>query len=311
MASQAYLQATQNDPAYHHRSVWVQRANPEIRIHYVEALPPLGSSPKGTILLIHGFPETSYQFRYVIKPLADAGYHVVAPDYRGAGYSSKPYMGPEGFTKEVLAQDLHKMMVDHVKPKDKIHLVGHDIGGMIARAYAVQFPDEVMSTIWGECPLPGTKYYDEAKHTPTMWHLAFQGITDIAEALVTGKERMYLKDFYDRLSQNPACFSGQDLDFYTTQYAQPGSLRCSFQVYKIFETDKVHNLSWKEKTGKVKTRAMILSGGASFIQENALEMAEEMYAHVEHGVVEDSGHYLAEENPEDFVSKVLDFVEKN
>lgn len=310
MATQSYPHATQSNPNYHHRQVWIQRADPEIRIHYIEALPTNGS-PKGTILLIHGFPETCYQFRHVMKPLADAGYHVVAPDYRGAGYSSKPHIGPEGFTKDVVSQDLHTMMVKHVKPKDrKVHVVGHDIGGMIAHAYVAQFPDDVASVIWGEAPLPGTKHYDDTKHTPTLWHFDFQGMSDIAEALVTGKERMYLKHFYDRFSQNPECFSEEDLDFYTTQYAQPGSLRCHFQEYKVFDTDKVHNLQWRKKNGKVKTRAMILSGDASFIHENALEMAKEMYENVEHGLVENCGHYLAEENPEDFVKKVLGFVEK-
>ena len=310
MPSQSYLQATQSNPAYHHRNVLVQRDDPEIRIHYIEALPPLGSSQKETILLIHGFPETCYQYRHVIKPLADAGYHVIAPDYRGAGHSSKPHVGPEGFTKDVLARDLHTMIVKHVKPKDKqVHLVGHDIGGMIAHAYVIQFPDEVASIIWGECPLPGTKYYDDTKHTPALWHFAFHGISDIAEALVTGKERIYLKHFYEKLAQNPDAISEQDLDFYTTQYAQPGSLRCHFQEYKMFEKDKVYNLAWKEKNGKVKTRAMILTGDASFLQEKALEMAEEMYADVSKGLVKNSGHWLAEENPEDFVQKVLDFVE--
>ena len=310
MAPQHYPQATQSDPSYHHRNVLLRRDEPEIRIHYVEALSPSASPHKGTILLIHGFPETCYQFRHVIKPLADAGYHVVAPDYRGAGHSSKPHVGPEGFTKDVLAQDLHTMMVEYVKPRDRrrVHLVGHDIGGMIAHAYVTQFPDEVASIIWGECPLPGTKYFDDTKHTPAQWHFAFHGISDIAEALVTGKERIYLKHFYEKLSQDPDCFSEQDLDFYTTQYAQPGSLRCHFQIYKMFEKDKLYNLAWKEENGKVKTRAMILSGDASALQESALGMAEEMYADIEKGLIENSGHYLAEENPEDFVLKVLEFV---
>ena len=78
----------------------------------------------------------------------------------------------------------------------------------------------------------------------------------------------------------------------------------------MFDADKVHNLQWREKNGKVKTRAMILSGDASFIQENALEMAKEMYENVEQGLVKNSGHYRAEENPEDFVKKALRFVEK-
>ena len=109
------------------RQAWIQQSDPEIRIFYTECLPASGGT-KGTILLIHGFPETSYQFRHVIGPLAEAGYRIIAPDYRGAGYSSKP---PSGYTKDVLAQDLFKLVHDRLGVQDKIHVVGHDIGGMI------------------------------------------------------------------------------------------------------------------------------------------------------------------------------------
>lgn len=90
--------------------------------------PPDGVDAKGVILLVHGFPQTSYQFRRVITPLADAGYHVIAPDYRGAGSSGKPWVG---FTKDVMAKDLHTLVTKHFEIIEKIHLVGHDIGGMI------------------------------------------------------------------------------------------------------------------------------------------------------------------------------------
>ena len=82
----------------------------------------------------------------------------------------------------------------------KIHLVGQDIGGMIAHAYVAQFPDDVATINWGECPLPDTVFYDEAKHAPPLWHFDFKSQTDIAVALVTGMEKLYLKHFYDRLS---------------------------------------------------------------------------------------------------------------
>lgn len=287
------------------RQVWLQKDDPEIRIFYIETRPSSGHE-KGTILLIHGFPETSYQFRHVMGPLAKAGYRVVAPDYRGAGYSSKP---PSGFTKDVLAADLQALLIQHLGVKGGVHVVGHDIGGMIAHAYAAQFPEHVASVIWGECPLPGSKVYDETKHTPTLWHFDFQSQTDMAETLVSGKEKIYLKHFYDRLGQNPQAFLNEDLDFYTSQYAMPGALRCGFTVYESFETDKVHNRDWLNNNGKIVPRAMILSGEHSFIAEVAQGMASEFYKNVKHELVAGAGHWIAEENPVDFIEKVLGFVE--
>ncbi|MCJ1454024.1 hypothetical protein MMC28_004374 [Mycoblastus sanguinarius] len=293
-------------PTPQHRQIWLQQSNPEIRLHYIECLPP-SSSPKGIILLIHGFPETSYQFRHVIPPLAAAGYHVLAPDYRGAGYSSHP---PSGYTKDVLAQDLYKLVTEHVGVKGKIHVVGHDIGGMIAHAYVAQFPDNVESIIWGECPLPGSSYYDASKNTSPLWHFSFQAQPDISEALVAGKEKIYIKHFYDRLSQNPAAFTNEDVEFYATQYSAPGALRCAFLVYRLFEEDAAMNWDWLKRDGKVGVRAMNLSGEHVFMTAEALGMAKEYYSDVQKGIVEGSGHYLAEENPEGFIREVLGFIER-
>ena len=298
--------SSHNNPKPHNQQAWLQQSDPEIRLFYTECLPS-SSKPKGTILLIHGFPESSYQFRYVIVPFAEAGYHVVAPDYRGAGYSSKP---PSGYTKDVLAQDLYKLVHDHLKVTDKIHVVGHDIGGMIAHAYVAQFPDHVASVNWGECPLPGTTFYEDTTHTAPLWHFDFHSQTDIAVSLVTGKEKIYLKHFYDRLGQNPNAFTNEDLEFYTNHYSSAGALHAAFTTYRMFEEDAKHNREWRKKNGKVGVRAMIMSGEYVFMTARAQEMASEMYENVERGVVEGSGHWLAEENPEGFIKQVLAFIEK-
>lgn len=113
----------------------------EVTIAYIDCPTP-SSESKGTVLLIHGFPQTAYQFRHVITPISDAGYRVVAPDYRGAGHSSHPR---SGYTKTVMATDLHTLLVDHLKINEPIHVVGHDIGGMIAHAYAALFPKDSRS----------------------------------------------------------------------------------------------------------------------------------------------------------------------
>ncbi|KAL8715914.1 MAG: hypothetical protein Q9220_000581 [cf. Caloplaca sp. 1 TL-2023] len=287
-----------------HRQAWLQQSNPELRIHYVEA--KASGTQKGTILLIHGFPESSYQFRHVMNPLASAGYRVIAPDYRGAGYSSRP---TTGYTKRELATDLNTLLAEHLGIKEPVHIVGHDIGGMIAHAYAHLFPDTVASLIWGECPLPGTTIYDEYKHTPALWHFNFHSVPDLPELLVTGHEKQYLKHFYDRLSQNPSAFTEADLDFYATLYSAPGAMRAGFNVYRTFEEDKVDNLRWLREKGKVRVRAMILSGDGTFHALGAESMAREVDEDVKVGIVEGSGHWIAEENPEGFVREVLGFIQ--
>ena len=121
---------------------------------------------------------------------------------------------------------------------------------------------------------------------------------------------MYVKDFYDRLSQNPHAFSNEDVDFYAMQYSMPGALRCAFDVYRMFETDAEHNREWLKENGKVEVRSMILNGEHVFWTASALEMASEMYSNVEAGVVQGSGHFIAAENPKGFVKTILEFVEK-
>ncbi|KAJ5973246.1 microsomal epoxide hydrolase [Penicillium waksmanii] len=290
-----------------HRQAWLEESNQEIRIHFIEARP--SQPPKGTILLIHGFPQTSHQFRHVIGPLASAGYHVIAPDYRGHGFSSHPLLSVSDFAKKSLATDLFRLMTETLRITEKIHVVGHDIGGMVAHAYVAQFPGHVASIIWGECPLPGTTLFDELKHSRTHWHFDFHGHNpEIAVALVSGKEKMYLKHFFDRLTQNQAAFSPEVVDFYTMQYSMPDAMRCAFFTYSAFEIDAQHNRAWLQQNGKVTTRNMILSGDRSWAAEGAKQMAEEMYHDPKVGIVQNSGHYLAEENPAGFVEQVIGFI---
>ncbi|KAG8624915.1 hypothetical protein KVT40_006666 [Elsinoe batatas] len=88
----------------------------DVTINYLSCPPPEGTSSKGTILLIHGYPETWYQFRHVITPLSDAGYHVIVPDYRGAGTSSHPR---DGYDKVTMATDIHTLLTEHLGIEEK------------------------------------------------------------------------------------------------------------------------------------------------------------------------------------------------
>ena len=100
------------------------------------------------------------------------------------------------------------------------------------------------------------------------------------------------------------------MDFYTAQYSSAGALQAAFTTYRMFEEDGQHNVRWREENGKVKVRSMILSGEHCFMTARAEEMASEFYEDVQRGIVEGSGHWLAEENPEGFVKQILGFIEK-
>lgn len=94
---------------------------------------------------------------------------------------------------------------------------------MIADAYAVEFAEDTASVIWGECPIPGTQAYNSIKNSVTVWRFTFHNVPSLPEALVQGKERMYLKHFFDRLAQNPNAISAYDSDVYTNAFPMPGA----------------------------------------------------------------------------------------
>jgi len=280
-----------------------------IRLSYIDCPSPPETVFKGTILLIHGFPQTSYQFRHVISPLAAAGYRIIAPDYRGAGQSSHPSHGD--FLKTTMAADLVSLIHTHLGITGKIHIVGHDIGGMIAHAYASRHPSHVASIIWGECPLPGTAAFEANMGMKRQFHFIFHCVPDLPEALVAGREKIYLKHFFDKQALNAGAITPADLEHYTLMYSQPGAMRCAFAVYEAFEKDAAENRAWLKEHGKCKVPALAFSGDSSGHTEEAEEMLCEVYENVEVAVVKEAGHYIAEENPDDFLRKVLAFVEKH
>ncbi|GAO46167.1 hypothetical protein G7K_0404-t1 [Saitoella complicata NRRL Y-17804] len=281
----------------------------EVLIAYTSCPPPPSVTQKGTIILIHGFPQTSYQFRHVIGPLSEAGYFVVAPDYRGAGDSSKPR---DGYEKSRMAEDIYELVTKNLGIKEKVHIVGHDIGGMVAHAYATRFAEHTASVTVGEFPLPGTKTYEEAiRNEPALWHFHFHWQTDLPELLTQGRERQYIKHFYDRLGVNSRAISPTDVDVYAGMFEKAGAMRAGFDVYRAFHKDAEENKAWLKENGKCTVPCMSLCGGESGLAEIAPKEFEEVYEGFEVATVEGSGHWCAEENPQDFVKKVLGFVEKH
>jgi len=194
----------------------------------------------------------------------------------------------------------------------KIHVVGQDIGGMIAHAYAARHPEHTRSVMWGECPLPGSTPYESGfKTSPGMWHFTFQQQLDLPELLTQGREKIYIKHFYDRLCFNPAGITPRDVDHYGASFAQPGAMRAGFDLYRAFPQDAKDNQAMLKRDGKSQVPAAALSGEMSMLREVADDQTKEFYETTENVIVAQSGHWTAEENSKGFVDGVRTFIDKH
>src|ERR1700681_3558256 len=182
------------------------------------------------VVLLHGYAETSHMWLPLISKLADK-HTVIAPDLRGFGESSAP---PDGYTKAAMAQDIHAL-VKSLK-YDRIRLVGHDIGLMVAYAYAAQFPAEIDRVVLMEAFLPGVGDWNHVFLLRDLWHFHFFGKTPLA--LVTGRERIYLEHFWNDFAADATkSVPEADRKFYATEYARPGHMKAGMEVFRAFPKD--------------------------------------------------------------------------
>lgn len=273
---------------------------PGLRLHYVTA----GDGDR-TIVLLHGFPQTWWQWHRVIPVLVDAGFRVVAPDYRGAGHSWRPR---DGYDKRTMAEDIHRLLRQHLRILGSIMLVGHDIGLMVAYAYAQAHWDEVSHLVLMDAPLPGTAVFDRLRADPRVWHFAFHGARDVPEMLVAGRERQYLQVFYYARSSDPSAINDADLDIYTSAYSAPGAMRAGFELYRAFDQDAEDNREALRRNGKLTMPVLAVGGTMS----TSGPLVEEMTREVAHDVtglrVPATAHWIAEENPSVFAAGLLKFL---
>lgn len=273
---------------------------PGLRLHYVTA----GDGPR-TMVLLHGFPQTWWQWRHVIPALVDGGLRVVAPDYRGAGHSWRP---PGGYDKRTMADDIQRLLREHLAIEGPIVLVGHDIGLMVAYAYAQAYRNEVSHLVIADAPLPGTAVFDRLRSDPRVWHFAFHGARDVPEMLVAGRERQYLQAFFNARCFDPSAIGDEDLDVYASAYSAPGAMRAGFEVYRAFDQDVEDNRGALAHNGRLTVPVLAMGGEISTSGPVVEEMMREVAEDVTGVRVPRTAHWVAEENPEAFVRAVLEFA---
>jgi pimeloyl-ACP methyl ester carboxylesterase len=273
---------------------------PGTRIHYVTA-----GEGKRVAVLLHGFPQTWWAWRHVIPKLAAAGFRVVAPDYRGAGHSSHP---ASGYDKRTMAQDIYRLLHEHLGIEDAVALVGHDIGLMVAYAYAQAYRDNVTHLAVADAPLPGTAVFERMRVDPRVWQFAFHSVRDIPEMLIAGRERLYLQAMIGARIFDPSAISDSDLDIYASAYAMPGAMRAGLEVYRAFDRDVEDNKAALKLSGKLTVPVLAIGGEISTLGPVMGEMMREVADNVRAVRVPGTAHFIAEENPAALVSELLAFL---
>lgn len=266
-----------------------------VRLHYLIA-------GKGEpVLLLHGYAQNSHMWRPLIAELAKS-HTVVAPDLRGFGQSAKPQ---SGYDKKTIAQDVHALA--SLLGIRRASVVGHDIGLMVAYAYAAQYPAEVDRIVLMDAFLPGVGDWKTVWLLRDLWHFHFYGETPLK--LVTGRERIYFEHFWNDFAADPKhSVPEADRRFYARSYAQPGAMRAGFEVFRAFEQDAK---DFAEFAQNKLTMPMLVLTGEKASGTFLIDQARLVNSNVEGVVVKGSGHWLMEEAPQQVIPQLVAFINKS
>ena len=265
-----------------------------VKIHYLKA-----GTGKNVLVLIHGFGDTSHMWIPLFNEFG-SDYTIIAPDMRGLGESSRPVTG---YDKKTIAADIHAL----VKTLGylKIDLVGHDIGLMVAYAYAAQYPSEVGKLALLEAPIPGIgDIWQKVYTTPALWHFHFV-FSPIALDLVKGRERLFLEHFWQTLSPHPETFSEADRQIYAKAYAQEGAIRAAFEMFKTFDAkDAADNRQFAAT--RLPMPVLTIEGDKAMGGALAIQ-AKIIAGNVTSITLQDTGHWLMEQRPAEMKAHLRKF----
>jgi pimeloyl-ACP methyl ester carboxylesterase len=257
-----------------------------------------GTGP--AVVLLHGYGETGDMWAPLAAELA-RDHTVVVPDLRGLGLSSRP---PGGYDKKTQGHDVARVL-DALKI-DRTTVVAHDIGNMVAYAFAAQYPDRVVRLVVMDAPLPGIGPWDEIVRSRALWHFSFGGPD--AERLVAGRERIYLDRFWNEFSGDPKKFSEASRAHYAALYARPGAMHAGFAQFAAFDQDARDNQAFAS-AAKLTMPVLAIGGEKSFGPTMAVVMRAAA-TDVRELVIPSSGHWLMEEQPATTIAAVRAFLDE-
>ena len=268
----------------------------ELRLHAVTG----GEGPP--LLLVHGWPQLWYQFRLIMPALA-RDFSVVAVDQRGIGLSDKPQ---GGYDTATLANDLVALM-DALGHR-RFALYGTDVGMPIAYALAADHPDRVDRLVVSEAPLPGISPSPPLFLPPLLnerlWHLAFNQLPVINEQLVTGREDIFFGAEFDA-SAGTHKLPAEVVRYYIDTLKDPDHLRGTFGFYRAIPETTAQN--GQRKTQRL-TMPVLAIGGAEGSGEGAANTMKLVADDVQTVVLAGSGHWVAEQAPEELLAALTAFL---
>ena len=250
------------------------------------------------VVLIHGFADTGDMWAPLAAALA-SDHTVIVPDLRGMGLSAVP---EQGFEKKNQAGDIAGVLdALHVTRAD---IVGHDIGNMVAFAFAERYPERTTKLVMMDAPVPGVGPWDDILKSPLLWHFRFGG-PDM-ERLVAGRERIYLDRFWNDFAADPKKFDEASRAHYAELYARPGRMHAGFAQFAAFDQDVIDNRA-SLAHGRLQMPVLAIGGDHSLgaTMAHIMRFAADNVREV---VVKDSGHWLMEEQPRVTVAAIVDFL---
>jgi haloacetate dehalogenase len=270
-----------------------------IRQHYLDA----GDGP--AVVLLHGFPETSFAWRHQIPVLAKK-YRVIAPDLRGYGETDKP---ASGYDKRTMAADTLALVQE--LGIDRIALVGHDRGARVATRFAKDHPSVVdRLVVMDNVPTRIVARNMNAQTARAYWFFFFHLVPELPETLIAGKEDLWLRHFFSDWCYNPHSISGADFDHYVQAYRRPGAVRGAMSDYRANREDNAQD----QVDAEVKIACPVLSlWGRDFEAVGKMFDMAAVWGEMAHNVraepIAECGHLPHEEQPERVNGLLLEFLD--
>jgi len=263
-----------------------------LQLHYLTA----GHGP--ALILLHGYAETSLMWRPIIPVLAER-FTVIAPDLPGIGDSGIPADGLDMKSAAVRIHGLAKSL-----GVQKAEVVGHDIGLMVAYAYAAQFPAEVTKLVLMDAFLPGVSGWEPIYNNPAIWHFRFNGPTP--EALVQGRERTYFDYFWnDFAADKTHSIPEADRKAYTAAYARPGRMHAGWAYFVSFP-QAARDFAQLSQTKL--TMPVLTIGGEKSLGEALGQQTKLVATDVTVVVLKNTGHWVLEEQPQQTTDALTKFL---
>lgn len=274
----------------------------DVNIHYVEG----GDGPP--LLLIPGWPQSWYAWRYVMPQLVDAGYRVIAIDPRGMGESDAPQ---GGYDLGSVAAELHQFAKSiGLFAQGPIDVAGHDVGTWIAYAWAADWPSDIRRVALLDALIPGLSAprtdlsIDEANLRS--WHFAFNRLDDLPELLIRGREEVFLTWLFRVKALQPWTITADDIAVYARQLAAPGALRAVTGYYQSALSSEgiAANRLRAEKLLEIPVLAL---GAERGVGDHIVKALQALASDVQGEVILNAGHYLPEEAANRVADLLVDF----